>query len=103
MPADGRDADRWRLRAEEYRTIGDIASLRSTRSAYRAMAEQCERFADQPELPPLRRLSMHDCLWYAQQCEELARKLSSIVERERMFRVAEQWRLLAQRGDAPNT
>jgi hypothetical protein len=101
MPADGRGADRWRLRAEEYRTIGDIASLRSTRSAYRAMAEQCERFADQADPPPARRLSLHDCLWYAQQCENLARKLSSIVERERMLRVAEQWRALAQQDETP--
>jgi hypothetical protein len=98
MPADGRDVDRWRLRAEEYRTIGDIASLRSTRSAYRAMAEQCDRFADQPDLPPLRRLSVQDCLWYARQCEGLARKLSSAAEREGMQRVAEQWRKLAQCG-----
>jgi hypothetical protein len=103
VSVDGRDADeRWRLRAEEYRTIGDLALLRSTRSAYLAMAEQCDLIAHQADaMPPPRRLKVDDCFDYAERCEELARKLSSDRERERMLRIAEQWRKLALRGDAP--
>jgi hypothetical protein len=99
---DGRDAERWRLRAEEYRAMGDISTLRSTRGAYLAMAEQCDRIANQADgVPVPRRLKVDDCLGYAEQCEDLARKLSSPKEQERMLLVAEQWRKLAQRGDTP--
>jgi hypothetical protein len=62
MSEDDRDATRWRLRAEQYRTISDISTLRSTRSAYLAMAEQCDLIANQAGgVPPPRRLKVDDC------------------------------------------
>jgi hypothetical protein len=95
-----RDVERWRLRAEQYRAIADISPRRSMRNAYLAMAEQYDRIADDADcVAPPRRLMVDDCLYYAQQCHELAGKLSSDVERLRLLEVAEQWLVLARRGD----
>jgi hypothetical protein len=94
-----REAERWLLRAEEYRAIGSGMALNASRGSYEAMAEQCERVARQLVTPPPRHLSATDCLGYAQQCEALARRLASKAARERVLDIAEQWRKLAQWGD----
>jgi hypothetical protein len=97
---DVRDAERWRLRAEEYRAIGTSMTLRSTRLSYDAMAEQCERIADQIVRPAPRHLSAADCLGYAEQCHALARRTAAKTARERLLDIAEQWRKLAKWADA---
>jgi hypothetical protein len=98
---DLRDAERWRLRAEEYRAIGATMTLDATRRSYDAMAEQCESIADQVTKPQPRHLSAADCLGYAEQCDALARRIGAKAARERVIDVADQWRNLARWGDAP--
>jgi hypothetical protein len=91
-----REAEKWQLRAEEYRTIGGDLSLASTRDAYQAMAEHCDWMASQvAAIRPTRRLSSTDCLSYAQQCDALAPRLESADARARVRDVAAQWRKLA--------
>jgi hypothetical protein len=94
-----RDAERWQLRAEEYRAIGTSTSLDSTRRSYDAMSEQCDRIANQTIAPQPGSLSANDCLAYAAQCEALAQRIAAKTERERIKDLAEQWRKLAQWGN----
>jgi hypothetical protein len=88
----GRDAERWRLCAEEYRAIGASMTVKETHRPYEAMAEQCDRIADQIITPAPRHLSANDCLAYAEQCDALARRIAAKAARERIIDIAEQWR-----------
>jgi hypothetical protein len=95
----GRDSERWRLRAEEYRAIGASMTAKETQRSYEAMAEQCDRIADQIITPAPRHLSANDCLAYAEQCDALARRIAAKAARERIIDIAEQRRKLARWGD----
>jgi hypothetical protein len=93
------DSQRWRLRAVEYRALADGMREPSTRLSYEAMADQCEKIAEQVITPAPRRLTAIDCLGYAEQCEALARQIAQKAGRERVLNLAEQWRKLAAWGD----
>jgi hypothetical protein len=94
-----RDAERWRLRAATYRAIGASSLSEETRRSCQAMAEECDRVAQQATTPPPRQLSAKDCLGYAEQCDALARRTIAKPIREHFFDIAEQWRKLARWGD----
>jgi hypothetical protein len=93
------DAERWRLKAEEYRVIADGMVNPQARSAFERMAEDCERMAMLAPVPAGPR-SAEECLRLAEVCDDFAERFASLSAKRAIIAMGKRWRSLAQDGHA---